>query len=171
MAAFKEISVSRINSLDSRLVASAMRVYEKCTKSRIPLYIIWGRRTDEEQELLYRHGRSIPGRIITSRRGGFSPHNYGLALDFCLLFETDLLTWEDCYPHDYWRWKWIKAIKHFEAEGWDTGWRWSSFEPGHVENLLGKTIGELKNEREQAENRGLWIENLRRSSNDQEFFI
>ncbi len=35
----------------------------------------------ESQDALYKHGRDIPGRIITNARGGESFHNYGLAFD------------------------------------------------------------------------------------------
>jgi peptidoglycan L-alanyl-D-glutamate endopeptidase CwlK len=171
MTAFKELSVSRINTLDSRLVHSAMKVFDKCMRNRIALYIVWGKRSDEEQELLFRYGRDIPGSILTTRRGGHSAHNYGMALDFCLLQDAHMMTWEDCYPRTYWRQKWWKVVQYFEEEGWEAGWRWPSFEPGHVENLLGKTISELKNEREQAKIRDYWDKDVRRSDSDQEFFL
>lgn len=133
-------SISRINSLDSRLVASAMRVFERCSKVKIPIYITWGHRSFEEQSLLFRFGRSIPGQTVTSRRAGFSAHNYGLALDYCLLFEDTLLSWEDVYPRFYWRRKWLKVAAFFEEEGWESGWRQPSFEPQHVQNLLGQDL-------------------------------
>ena len=140
MAEFLDISIQRINTLDAKLIPSAMRVFDRCHKEKIPLYIVWGTRTLEQQDLLFRLGRTIPGHIETTNRPGFSAHNYGLALDFCLLFNTELMSWEECYPRTYWKHKWLKAVKHFEEEGWDTGWRWPSFSPGHCENLLGNTI-------------------------------
>ena len=52
-------------------------------------------------------------------------------------------TWEEVQNHDWWRWMWIKVVKKFEDEGWESGFRWEyNYEPGHVQNLLGKTIGE-----------------------------
>lgn len=38
-------------------------------------------RTVEEQENLWRQGRTRPGKIVTDARGGQSFHNYGLAFD------------------------------------------------------------------------------------------
>jgi peptidoglycan LD-endopeptidase CwlK len=143
MIQFLDTSMQRINTLDSRLIPSATRVIQKCEKKKIPIYIVWGSRTLEQQELMYRYGRTIPGPIQTTHRPGYSAHNYGFALDFCLLFNKEVLSWEEVYPRWYWRQKWLKAVKIFEEEGWSTGWRTPNFEPGHVENLLGNTILEL----------------------------
>ena len=143
MTAFLDVSMQRINTLNPKLIAPATRVFEKCIKNKIPVYIVWGARTLEQQDLLFRYGRTIPGRIVTTKRGGYSAHNYGLALDFCLLFNTELMSWEDVYPREYWRNKWLKVVRYFEEEGWESGWRWPSFEPGHVQNLLDNTLTSL----------------------------
>jgi len=143
MIEFVDVSMSRIATLNSIHVASATNAFQKCISQRIPIYITWGSRTMQEQELLYRFGRSLPGPIVTHRRPGYSPHNYGLALDFCLLDGKKLLSWEDCYPVESLHEKWMRVVKVFEAEGWTAGWRWPSFEPGHLENLMGLTIGDL----------------------------
>lgn len=136
MSKFLDISINRINALDVKLIPSATRVFNRCQKEDIPIYIIWGVRTKEEQDLIFRYGRTIPGKVLTMNRGGYSPHQYGLALDFCLLYHTQLLSWEEAYTRRYWRHKWIKVIKYFEEEGWASKWRGYDFEPGHVENLL-----------------------------------
>lgn len=143
MTAFLDVSMQRINTLNPKLIAPATRVFERCVKNKIPIYIVWGSRTLEQQDLLFRYGRTIPGRILTTRRAGYSAHNYGLALDFCLLFNTEMLSWEDVYAREYWRNKWLKVVRYFEEEGWESGWRWPSFEPGHVQNLLNNTLTDL----------------------------
>ena len=122
------------------------------------MYVVWGTRTADQQDLMYRFGRTIPGKILTTHRGGYSAHNYGFALDFCLLFNKELLSWEDVYPRDYWRNKWLKVVRYFEEEGWESGWRWPSFEPGHVQNLSGNTLTELY---ERYSNRNNWYQNIR----------
>ena len=43
-------------------------------------------------------------------------------------------------------------MKIFEKDGWDSGWRWYNFQPGHVENLLGKTIIEHKDDANRKDN-------------------
>jgi peptidoglycan L-alanyl-D-glutamate endopeptidase CwlK len=150
MSTLLDVSMQRINTLNTKLIPSATRVFERCHKEKIPVYVVWGSRTVEQQDVLFRLGRTAPGPLQTTKRGGYSAHNYGLALDFCLLFNGALMSWEDCYPRDYWRNKWLKVVRFFEEEGWESGWRWPSFEPGHVQNLLGYTVLDLY---EQASNR------------------
>lgn len=158
MGKMMDVSMMRINTLDPKLIPTATRVFEKCHKQRIHMYVTWGSRSKEEQDLLFRFGRTIPGKIVTSNRSGYSPHQYGLALDFCLLWDTQLLTWEEVYPQQYWRNKWLKAIRLFEEEGWVSKWRGIDFEPGHVENLMGYNIGELY----ENDVRNSWEQNLRK---------
>lgn len=50
-------------------------------KLGITLRITQGLRTVEEQNDLYAQGRTKPGEIVTSAKGGQSYHNYGLAID------------------------------------------------------------------------------------------
>lgn len=153
MTAFLDVSMQRINTLNPKLIAPATRVFEKCVKNKIPIYVVWGSRTLEQQDLLFRYGRTIPGHILTTRRAGYSAHNYGLALDFCLLFNTEMLSWEEVYNRDYWRNKWLKVVRYFEEEGWESGWRWPSFEPGHVQNLLNNTLTDLYEQNNTGNNR------------------
>jgi len=40
-------------------------------------------RSIEQQNYLYKQGRSLPGKIVTNSQGGQSFHNYGLAIDLC----------------------------------------------------------------------------------------
>lgn len=160
--------MQRINTLDPRLIPAATRVFDRCIKEKIPLYIMWGRRTVEQQDLLFRFGRTIPGPVQTTHRGGYSAHNYGMALDFCLLFNKELLSWDDVYERFYWRNKWLKVVRYFEEEGWVSYWRMPSFEPGHVENLMDNTILELY---EQTYNRNYRIEDVRKSNEDQNIYI
>lgn len=169
MSDYLDVSTKRIQSLDKRLVPSALRVLDKCWRNDVQLYVVWGKRTVEEQDLLFRYSRTAPGQSITMRRGGFSAHNYGLALDFCLIRYKRIVGWEDIYEIDYWRHKWFRAVKFFEEEGWEAGWRWPSFEPGHVQNLLGQSITDLYTK--QNEDRNIRLEDLREQDQDQEFYL
>lgn len=45
--------------------------------------VVQGLRTYEEQNDLYAQGRTKPGQKVTNARGGFSNHNFGLAVDLC----------------------------------------------------------------------------------------
>ena len=139
----QQTSVRRINSLHTPLIRPAMEVYTGCIKDQIPIHIVWGKRSNEEQQTIYRYGRSVPGTILTTNRPGYSAHNYGLALDFCFYYDGRMQTWPSVEKTPYWRHMWIKVVKRFEEIGWTSGFRWQyNYEPGHVENLLDKTIGE-----------------------------
>ena len=138
-----ETSINRIGTLHPLLIANATGVYNSCIKDNIPIHITWARRSNEVQEVIFKYGRTVPGTILTTNRPGYSAHNYGLALDFCFFYDNKMQTWEEVQHHDWWRWMWIKVIKKFEDEGWETGFRWEyNYEPGHVQNLLDKTIGQ-----------------------------
>ncbi len=43
---------------------------------------ILGARSFAEQDALYAQGRTKPGQIVTKARGGYSDHNFGIAMDF-----------------------------------------------------------------------------------------
>jgi peptidoglycan L-alanyl-D-glutamate endopeptidase CwlK len=150
-------SIMRINTLNPQLVPQATKVFNECLRVNIPIYVVFGVRTPKEQDFMFRFGRTIPGRVITQHRGGFSAHNYGLALDFCLRFNSSILSWTEVLDRPYWKGKWVKVIELFKQEGWDNKINNPSFEPGHVENLMGHTIGELY---EQTKNRHNWDQDL-----------
>lgn len=138
--------IQKINKLHPLLVEPATKIYNKCVKEKIPLHIAWTRRSVEEQDILYKFGRSIPGRLMTVHRGGYSPHNYGLAIDFCLYYRDKLVDWDVAHKYKLLRTHWEKISYFFEQEGWESGWRHQHFEPGHVQNLLGKDLSYYINE-------------------------
>jgi hypothetical protein len=73
----------------------------------------YGLRTFAEQDLLYSHGRTTPGSIVTNAKGGQSPHNYGCASDWTLWDANGQPIWMP--SHDT-RWApYITAIR--EAKG------------------------------------------------------
>lgn len=154
MTEFVDISMSRIGTLHPQVVESAQRAFQKCLTQRVPVYILWSSRSYEEQALMYRMGRSLIGPILTHRRPGYSPHNFSLALDFCLLDGKKLLSWDDCFDNDKRHEQWFKVLRAFESEGWEAGFRWPSFEPGHLQNLMGMTIGELHAKANENRNNG-----------------
>lgn len=55
----------------------------RCRKRGVDYYAISGTRTWPDQGLLYAQGRTLPGKIVTKARPGFSAHNYGIADDWC----------------------------------------------------------------------------------------
>ena len=85
-------------------------------------------RTFAEQDALYAIGRTRPGRIVTDAEAGESYHNYGLAIDICLLKDTngdgtfDTASWETNVDFD----KdgiadWMEIVEIFTKYGWQWG--------------------------------------------------
>jgi peptidoglycan L-alanyl-D-glutamate endopeptidase CwlK len=73
------ISLQRLSQVHPTL-ASIIRQMD-ATEPAIHLQVTQGLRTWAEQDALYAQGRTTPGAIVTHARGGFSWHNFGLAVD------------------------------------------------------------------------------------------
>lgn len=67
---------------------------EKAASYGITFVITSSYRTYEEQDKLFRQGRTAPGQKVTSAKGGFSWHNFGLAVDVAFLDKRGRPTWE-----------------------------------------------------------------------------
>lgn len=61
-----------------KLVGLAVQIADE---NGVVIKVISGNRTFEEQDKLYAQGRTEPGKIVTNARGGFSNHNFGIAVD------------------------------------------------------------------------------------------
>ena len=72
---------SELNILHPYVKYLAELFLKECENKGIKVEILATYRTINEQEELYKLGRTIPGAIITNVRGGYSHHNYGLAFD------------------------------------------------------------------------------------------
>src|SRR6185312_2708740 len=102
----------------------------------IDLRVTDGFRTVQQQDKLYEQGRKTPGNIVTYARGGYSNHNFGLAIDV-VPFENGNLNWNTKnYPV-------IGLIG--ENRGLEWGHRWKRLDDiPHFQNLQGKTLKELR---------------------------
>jgi peptidoglycan L-alanyl-D-glutamate endopeptidase CwlK len=94
--------------------------------------IVQGLRTIDEQNALYAQGRTTPGSIVTKAKGGSSFHNYGLAIDFCLLVDGKVSWNVDS--------NWMKVVKVFKDNGYTWGGDWKSItDKPHFEKTFGLT--------------------------------
>lgn len=92
------------------------------------------RRSSEEQDELYTHGRTKPGKIVTNARAGQSAHNFGLAFDGApLIFGR--IAWDD---HEHWAlYGQVAASVGLE---WAGNWLGKLQEKPHVQAPDWKTI-------------------------------
>ncbi|MBA2872427.1 LAS superfamily LD-carboxypeptidase LdcB [Anoxybacillus calidus] len=76
------------------VASKARQLITNAYKRRINVLITQGFRSIEEQNELYAQGRTKPGKIVTNAKGGYSYHNVGLAIDFCLLVDDKKVVWD-----------------------------------------------------------------------------
>lgn len=98
--------------------------------------IVQGLRTFKEQDDIYAQGRTRPGKVVTKAKGGQSFHNYGLAIDFCLIHPDGTISWsihEDMDKDGIKDWDEIQAA--FAAKGYALGERFG--DNPHVDKTFG----------------------------------
>jgi peptidoglycan L-alanyl-D-glutamate endopeptidase CwlK len=81
--------------------------------------LVQGRRTIAEQDTLFAQGRTTAGRRVTNARGGFSFHNYGLAIDFLDAGLDDKVQQADWEATDY-----AEIVRPAVAMGMEWGGAW-----------------------------------------------
>lgn len=59
-----------------------IRWYEECKAEGLKILVYCGYRSNEDQEKLYKQGRSTKGNKVTNARAGQSFHNYARAIDY-----------------------------------------------------------------------------------------
>lgn len=110
----------------------------------IMIRIVQGLRTIEQQDAIYAQGRTTPGEIVTKAKGGHSYHNYGLAIDFALIYNGKELSWDTAKDGDKDGVKdWMEVIEVFKNKGWKWGNSWG--DAPHLEKAFGHSIADLLN--------------------------
>lgn len=120
--------------------ACAITFIARCeTELKIKLLVTSTLRDEEEQEKLWKIGRTVKGRVVTDAKPGESAHNYGLALDVVPMISGKPI-WDSDNP------LWLEIGRIGKEEGFEWGGNWKSFkEYPHFQMLGGLTIAELKN--------------------------
>lgn len=114
---------------------------------RAKVRITQGLRTIAEQDEMYAQGRTKPGKVITNAKGGSSYHNYGLAVDFCLIIDGKEVSWSLTADFDGdKKADWLEVVSIFKAHGWGWGGDFKSFKDyPHFQKTFGLTVTQLKN--------------------------
>lgn len=98
-----------------------------------------GLRTIDYQNSLYAQGRTTKGSIVTNAKGGQSNHNYGLAVDFCLIIDGKTASWNEAKDFDADKVAdWAEVVKIFKSYGWNWGGDFRSIKDSpHFEKTFG----------------------------------
>lgn len=148
------ISIPRVKLIHPKLRDEVFEIIgqiEAQWPPTIAVRIVQGLRTIEEQNGLYAQGRTKPGNKVTNAKGGSSFHNYGLAIDFAILYDKDgngtfeVLSWDINYDFDKDGKKdWQEVVEAFKVRAWKWGGDWTSIKDDpHLEKTSGYTWREL----------------------------
>ena len=147
-----KITIERIALLHPKLRDEALAIYEEICKAltNSVCRFSYTLRTFAEQDRLFAQGRTTKGARVTNARGGFSYHNYGLALDIVLLldrdkngtFETAIWDVKGDFDRDG-RADWIEVVNIFKQYGWEWGGDWRFVDNPHFQKTLGYSVRQL----------------------------
>jgi len=144
------VSEKRIETLHPKIAAEVLCLFNRANnmlltgnaKARVTSAF----RSIQEQNALYKQGRTAPGKIVTKAKGGYSIHNYGLAFDFCLIVDGKYASWEWLKDFDGDKVAdWMEFVNLFKEYGYEWGGDWKSFKDyPHIQKTFGRTVEELR---------------------------
>ena len=121
----------RINLLHPIIRDEITAIINECNTvltGKAKIRITQGLRSVEEQNKLYAQGRTKAGKKITHAKGGQSVHNYGFAVDICLIIDNKTASWDTAKDWDNDRVAdWYECVKIFAKYGWEWGGNWKNF--------------------------------------------
>lgn len=143
------VSISRVKLLHPKVrdeVEATINEVEAFWPLTECVRIVQGLRTIDQQNSLYAQGRTMPGMKVTNAKGGKSYHNYGLAIDFALMYDKDKNGTFETLSWDVKDKSWMEVVKAFEAKGWFWGGKFSSLKDyPHLQKTFGFAVSSLLN--------------------------
>jgi len=125
------ITLKRINQLHPKLRVEMQKIINECNtnlKGRAQVRITQGLRTFSEQQVLYNQGRTTPGKKVTNAKAGQSVHNYGAAVDICLIIDGKVASWDIKKDWDGDKISdWDECVRVFAKYYYSWGGNWNSF--------------------------------------------
>lgn len=127
------------SGMNSVVYQTALEVIRRAYAEGINVQLSAGMRTYAQQNALYAQGRTTPGSIVTNARGGYSNHNFGLAVDYFLTNNSgSTALWT--VNND---WRRVAAIAKSLGFAW--GGDWTSFRDyPHLEMVGGLSTAQLR---------------------------
>lgn len=139
-------SAAKLSGLLSADKAAAEALIDFAFACGVPIVITQGLRTIAEQDALYAQGRTKPGQIVTNARGGYSYHNFGVAIDFALLLPDGGVSWDTRRDGDGdGIADWDEVVAQAKRIGWEWGGDWRSFtDLPHFEMTFGLSTADYR---------------------------
>jgi peptidoglycan L-alanyl-D-glutamate endopeptidase CwlK len=133
------ITLTRIKGLHPLIqdeVRELVNIANSKLSTNVQIRIVQGFRTFDEQNALFKKRPKV-----TNATAGQSIHNYGLAIDFCLLINNTEISWNDTkdLDHDGIA-DWLEVVTVFARKGWTWGGNWKTFkDKPHLEKTFANT--------------------------------
>lgn len=133
------------DSLHPKVAENADMLKEKAAEKDITIQITDGFRTYEEQDALYAQSRTEHGNIVTNAKGGKSYHNYGLAVDFAVVNDGQIM-WDTSYNgNDNGKSDWEEVTEIAKDCGFTWGGDWDDFvDYPHLQMDFDTSINDLQ---------------------------
>ena len=101
--------------------------------------VVQGLRTFAEQDALFAKRPRV-----TKAKGGQSLHNYGVAVDFCLIIDGKEVSWDLKKDWDGDKIAdWMEVVSVFRKAGWEWGGTWKFTDNPHFQKTFGYTWQQL----------------------------
>ncbi|WP_042460490.1 M15 family metallopeptidase [Neobacillus dielmonensis] len=139
-------SVTMPTGLNPIVKERSEQLIQQAAKKGIVVVITDGFRSADDQDKLYKQGRTTEGSIVTHAKGGESYHNYGLAIDFALETPSGEVVWDMDYDRNQnAKSDWTEVVQIAKKLGFDWGGDWAKFKDyPHLEMNFGLTIADLQ---------------------------
>ena len=146
------ITLQRIQLVHPMLRDELTEIYQEICKrlaGRAMCRFTHTLRTFAEQNALHAIGRrNIKGeRPVTWAKGGQSYHNYGLAVDICLIIDGKEASWNTVTDFDRdGIADWMEVVAVFKQFGWEWGGSWArpKTDMPHFQKTMGYKISQLQ---------------------------
>ena len=144
------ITQKRIDKLHPIVRDEVKKIIAECDAAltgKAKIRITQGLRTFDEQTQLYAIGRTKAGKKVTNAKAGQSIHNYGLAVDMCLIIDGKTASWDTAKDWDDDKIAdWYECVKIFAKHGWQWGGNWKTFKdlPHFEKKKIARATSELK---------------------------
>jgi peptidoglycan LD-endopeptidase CwlK len=140
-------SAAKLSGLLPCVKAASEALIDRSFAAGIPIVITQGLRTIAEQDALYAQGRTKPGSVVTNARGGYSNHNFGVAVDFALLTNDGRsVSWDTKLDGNRnGAADWNEVVTLAKALGFTWGGDWRSFtDLPHLEMTFGLSTAQYR---------------------------
>ncbi len=149
----KQSTLDKIAHLHPKLRYDVTMAVTNCANRGVDIIIPQGLRTFQEQNNIYAQGRTqeILNAVglnttiampllknVSNAYGGQSYHNYGLALDFCLVHKDGSISWDLKEDMDKDKVSdWMEVVEEFEKLNFSWGGHWKKADNPHFEKTFG----------------------------------